>query len=163
MQSRLRNFQTVEIDTQLVTDTAIYATGDVLVATVAIPVIQAIPAGAVRANIVQVALIDKDAQSGLMDIVFFDQNVSLGTINAPISISDANAQALVQSVPVTTYTTLTAGGVSSANIVLATPIFFQTMPGSPNLFVGIISRDAKTYTASGLFLRLSIQFISEEV
>ena len=139
-------------------DTNIYATGEVLADTQEI-------ANAVRVNagtgIVQsVIVLDKDDQAGALDIVFLKTNVSLGTENSAVSITDANADEIQGIVKVGA-----ADYVDLVNSQLATKL-----PGDPNgagfgvqadtgatsLFVGAISRDAKTYTASGITLKITI-------
>lgn len=165
MSNIVQNFQTRQIDQQLTTDTAIYASGDVLVDTVAVPLGVNPQAGKIRLKIEQVTVIDKDALSGAFDIVFLSANNSLGTINAAVSISDANSLAVVKTVSVTSsnYTTLTSGGNVVANIDLAAPIFIECPADSANFYVGLISRDTKTYTASALYVRFAVQFISESL
>ena len=163
MSENIRNFQTKNIDLQLTTDTAIYASGDVLVATVAVPLQGGSVANSVRAKIEQISVIDKDALSGAFDIVILDDNKSLGTINAAVSISDADSLSVVKVIPVTTYDTLTSSGQTVARIDLPAPIFVQTQPGSGSFYIGLISRDAKTYTASALYLRLAVQYIDRSV
>jgi hypothetical protein len=165
MSDYLRNFQTREIDQQLTTDTGIYASGDVLVATVAVPLVGATIGDMPRVKIEQITIIDKDALSGAFDIVILDDNKSLGTINAAVSISDADSLSVVKTVSVTSsnYTTLTSGGQAVANIDLAAPIYVQPPAGANSFYIGLISRDTKTYTASALYLRLAVQFIDRSV
>ena|SRR6478736_90558 len=162
MNVRLSNFQTKQVDLQLTTDTVAYISGDVLVATVAVPMFGATPPDPTRVKIESIEIIDKDAQSGAFDIVFLDDNKSLGTINAAVSITDADSLFVSGIIPVTasSYTALTAGGQAVAQPVLANPVFVQTQAGSSNIYVGLISRDTKTYTASALYLRLSVQYVS---
>lgn len=165
MNTRISNFQTKQVDLQLTTDTSAYATGDVLVATVAVPIFGASPAAPVRVKVETIEVIDKDALSGAFDIVFLDDNKSLGTINAAVSISDADSLFVAGIVPVTSssYTVLTAAGQSVAQPTLANPVFVQTAANSGSIYVGLISRDAKTYTASALYLRLSVQLVGDSL
>ena len=161
MSDYIRNFQTKNIDQQLTTDTSAYATGDVLVATVAVPLLGATIGDSVRVKIEQISVVDKDANSGAFDIVILDDNKSLGTINAAVSISDADGLSVVKVLNVTSsnYNTLTSGGQTVANIDLAAPIYVQTQPASGSIYIGLISRDSKTYTASALYLRMAVQFV----
>lgn len=163
MNGKVTNFQTTPIDVQLVTDTNAYATGDVLVATVAVPVLSTTQnVKNLRLRIDQMTIIDKDIQSGAFDVVFMDANVSLGTLNAACTISDANACSIVKVVPVSAsnYTVLYAANNSIANIEF-NPIYLTSQ--DKNLYIGLISRDAKTYSAAGLFMRLSVCVINQDL
>src|SRR6478736_5672685 len=111
MNIKVNNFQAAPIDLQLTTDTSIYATGDVLVATVAVPILATTQnVKNLRVRIDGIGVIDKDANAGAFDIVFLDQNKSLGTVNAAVSISDADALSVVKTISVSAsnYTTLKA-------------------------------------------------------
>jgi len=163
MNGKVTNFQTTEIDLQLTTDTNAYATGDVLVATVAVPVLATTQnVKNLRLRIDQISIIDKDANAGAFDIVVMDANVSLGTINAAVSISDANALSVVKTIPVSAsnYTVLTSGSNAIANIEF-NPIYVTST--DRNLYIGLISRDAKTYTASALYLRMGVAVLNQDL
>lgn len=163
MNGKVTNFQTTEIDLQLTTDTNIYASGDVMVVTVAVPVLSTTQnVKNLRLRIDQMSIIDKDIQNGAFDVVFMDANVSLGTLNAAVSISDADALSVVKTVSVSAsnYTTLTPAGNSIANVEF-NPIYVTST--DRNLYIGLISRDTKTYTASGLYLRLGVCVLNQDL
>lgn len=163
MNGKVTNFQTTEIDLQLSTDTNIYASGDVMVVTVAVPVLSTTQnVKNLRLRIDQMSIIDKDIQNGAFDVVFLDANKSLGTLNAAVSISDADALSIVKTVSVSAsnYTTLTPAGSSIANVEF-NPIYITST--DRNLYIGLISRDAKTYTASGLYLRLGVCVLNQDL
>lgn len=163
MNGKVTNFQTTEIDLQLTTDTNIYASGDVMVVTVAVPVLSTTQnVKNLRLRIDQMSIIDKDIQNGAFDVVFLDANKSLGTLNAAVSISDADALSIVKTVSVSAsnYTTLTPADNSIANVEF-NPIYITST--DRNLYIGFISRDAKTYTASGLYLRLGVCVLNQDL
>jgi len=99
-------------------------------------------------------LLDKDDQGGALDIVFLRSNVSLGTVNAPVSLSAANAAEVIGIVSITAadYVDLVNSQVVTVGIV---GLVIQPTSGT-SIFVSMISRDAKTYTASGLVLKVGI-------
>ena len=77
-------------------------------------------------------------------------------------ISDADALSVVKTVSVSAsnYTTLTPAGNSIANVEF-NPIYITST--DRNLYIGLISRDAKTYTASGLYLRLDVCVLNQDL
>lgn len=151
------------VDVQLTTDTAIYASGDVLVIPTAVPLIDATPAGPVKAYIDQITLVDQDVQNGDLDLVFMDSNTTLGAINTAVSLTDAGAKTIIRTVSIAAanYVTVTSAGNSVVNVSLSVPIFVQSAAGSGSIYVAAISRAAKTYTASGLYLRLGMRLVSD--
>lgn len=163
MNIKVNNFQAAPIDLQLTTDTSIYATGDVLVATVAVPILATTQnVKNLRVRIDGISVIDKDIQAGAFDIVFLDQNKSLGTVNAAVSITDADSLSVVKTISVSAsnYTTLKAADNAVANIEI-NPFYITSV--DKNIYVGLISRDAKTYTASGLYLRLQVVVTNQDL
>ena len=154
MNGRLTNFQVKPIEVNLVLNTAAYASGDVLSDRVALQLISGDPLGSIRGEVVSVTLLDKDAEGGLLDLVFLDADVTLGTVNDAVSISDANAERVLAVVPVLSYDDL--GGCKVARPSFD-PIPFEVT--KKNLYVGAVSRDTKTYTAASdirlkVFVRL---------
>lgn len=138
----------------LVIDTAIYASGDVLSSTVAIP--DAASENFGTGIIHSVTLLDKDDEAGALDLVFLRTNVSLGTLNAAVSISDTNADEIlgVVEIAASDYVDLV-----NSQIVTKTNlgIGFRTEATSQAIYVAAISRDTKTYTtASDITLKITI-------
>lgn len=164
MNTKVTNFQPVRIKQTLTTDTNAYATGDVLVATVAVPVIASYTgAQPLRFRIDQMGIVDTAIQSGALDIVILDTDVSLGTVNSAVAITDANATNVVKVIPISAsnYNTLKAADNCVANIDLAAPIYVQSTNGS--FYLGLISRDAKTYAATSLTFRAMVSVLNKDV
>ena len=132
-------------------DTNAYADGDVLAATQEI-------ASAVRVNagtgiIQSVIILDKDDQGENLDVVFLKTNVSIGTENAAVSITDANADEIQGIVEVDSYVDL-VGSQLSTNPNLG--IGVQADSAATSLFIALISRGTGTYTASGITAKITI-------
>ncbi len=150
----LRNFQAKKYEVNLVVDTAAYASGDLLSDRVAV-LLASLPGGApVRGEIIGITLLDKDDEGALLDLVFLDANVTLGTINAAPSITDANSEKIVAIVPVTSYTDVGGAKVARPSF---DPIPFESADGY--LYVGAINgTGTQTYTAaSDLRLKLMVR------
>lgn len=137
----------------LTLDTSQYADGDVLAATQAVT-------GAARVNAGQVALqsivlLDKDDQGVALDLVFLRTNVGIGTENAAVSVTDANADEILGVVEVAA-----ADYVDLINSQLVTKtnvgILMDAAAATTSLFVAAISRGTGTYTASGITLKIGL-------
>jgi hypothetical protein len=128
-------------------DTSAYAPGDVLADTqVLTNAMRKTDGTAVLQSIV---LVDKDDQGIALDVVILDANVSLGTENSAVSITDGSADNIlaIVSVPAAEWTDL--GGCRVAVIKnLCVPV--RAASGTANLFVALITRGAPTHTASGI-------------
>lgn len=152
---QLRNFNVKRVEANLVIDTSAYADGDVLSDRVAFALADYLPStGKLRGEIVGAVVLDKDDEGGLLNLVFLDADVALGTINAAPSITDTDAERVLAVVPVTSYDDL--GGCRVARPSFD-PIPFEL--STVNLYVAAISKDTKTYTAASdirvkLFVRL---------
>ena len=134
-------------------DTNAYADGDVLADTQEIASAVRVAAGAGVLH--SVAVLDKDDQGEALDIVFLKTDVSLGTENAAVSISDADADEILCIVEVA------AGDyVDLINSQLATKssvgVGVKAAAAATSLFVGAISRGTGTYTAAGITLKITI-------
>lgn len=132
-------------------DTAAHADGDVLAATQEI-------AGAVRVNagtgiIQSVVILDKDDQGEALDVVLLKTNVALGTENAAVSITDADADEIQGIVEVSSYVDLVGSQLATMTNL---GIGVQADSGATSLFVGLISRGTGTYTASGITAKITI-------
>lgn len=164
MNVKVTNFLPVKISQTLTTDTNAYGNGDVLVATVAVPVISGYSGGKpVRFRIDQIGLIDTAVQNGALDIVILDSDVSMGTVNAAVGITDANVVNVVKviNVSASNYNTLKAADNSVANVDLAAPIYVTSTNGS--FYLALISRDTKTYAASSLTFRAQVTVLNSDV
>jgi hypothetical protein len=149
------NFRSRTFEVNLVVDTSIYASGDVLSDRVAIT----LDANAVTESkklsgtITGITLLDKADQGSLLDLVVLDADVSLGTINVAPTITDTNAERVVAIVPVTNYTDLGGNQVARPSF---DPIDFETSTGK--VYLGAICRGTPTYgAASDLRAKISIQ------
>lgn len=139
----------------LTLDTSIYASGDVLSDTAVIH--NALDEVEGTGIIHSVTLLDKADQAGALDLVFFRTNVSLGTKNAAVSISDTNADEIVGVVEIAAsdYVDLVNSQiVTKSNLGIG----FQGDPTSGiKLYVAAISRDTKTYaSANDITLKITI-------
>ena len=134
-------------------DTNIYASGDVLFETIEV-------ASAMRVNggegfVQNITVLDKDDQAGDFDLVFLKTNVSIGTANAAVSITDTNAEQILGIIRVYAgnYADLVASQLATkSNVGLSV----EAAAGSTSLFLAGISRAAKTYTASGLVIKIGL-------
>ena len=157
---RIGNFITVPLDITLTMDTAAYASGDVLFNPTAIP-LPRMPVDnplALRGKIVSVQVLDEDNQGQPMDLVFLRSNPgNLETVNAAVSITDANAREIIGYVPVSSYLALINSQQAFPSF---DPIPFEV--AAANLYVAGIARGAPTYTASGVRLRIGIEFANLE-
>lgn len=141
------------IDVTLSLDTNIYASGEVLAATQEI-------ANAVRIDggtgvIQSLIVLDQDDLGLALDIVFLQSDVSIGSENATVSLSDANAVKVVGIVQIGAgdYVDLVGSQlVTKTNL----SILAQADTSSTSLYVAAISRAAGTYTAAGITLKIGI-------
>lgn len=123
-----------------------YTSGDVLYDTTFLQ--NFIKKGYVRS----IQLLDKDAQSETGTVIFFKNLVSLGTINAAISITDADAENIIG------FVTLPA----STQFVNSRINYTQTeMPfnieGGTGLYIAQFTGSAGTHTASGIVMSICIE------
>ena len=141
------------IDVTLSLDTAVYADGDVLADTQ--EVARAVRAGPRSGLLQSVVVVDKDDQGAAMDLYVLDSNVSLGTENSGVSISDANAAKILGKVAIAAGDYYDMGGVrvaaGSNQRNLAIPV---AVTSGTSLYLGAVSRGTGTYTASGVVVRL---------
>ena len=140
------------IDLTLSLDTSVYADGDVLAA--AQELTNAVRASGGTGILQSIVIVDKDDQGQALDIVISDATIALGTENAPVSISDADAAKILGIVEVAA-----SDYVDLVNSKLATlsnlGIEIQPNTGA-SLYISAISRGTGTYTASGIVLRIGI-------
>jgi hypothetical protein len=103
---------------------------------------------------VSVRVNDKDAQGEPFDLLFLQSNVSVGSENSPVSLTDGNADAIlgqvrVQAVDFADYTACKVAVIDGLDILLGAG-------STTSLFIAAISRGIGTYTASGITLRLGV-------
>lgn len=141
------------LEVTLSLDTSAYAADDVMADTQSAASAFRVNAG--RAILQSVTVIDEDDQGKTFDIIFLDTNNSLGTENAAASISDANARTILGRVRIESSEYIDLGGVKIAN-KNGVGMFLKAASASTTLYVGTIIREAGTYTASGVKLRLGL-------
>lgn len=104
-------------------------------------------------NVVSLLLIDKADQGAAIDVYFLDSNVSFGTDNAAVSISDADATAVLGKVSITASDYYDLGGVRVAEVGnLAIKV--ASKENADSLYVALVARGAATYAAASLVLRV---------
>ena len=137
-------------------DTSIYADGDVLFATTALAGMFRVAGG--RSLVQSLAVIDTDDQGVAFDLFYLQTNVSLGTINAAPSITDADAIASnirrICRVESTDYIDLGGCRIANKDNIGA---MIEAAAGVTGGYLAAITRGGTpTYTASGLLLRLGV-------
>ena len=98
-------------------------------------------------------VVDADDQKQDLDVLLLHSGVSIGTENAAVSVSDADAAEILGVVSFVAADYLDLGGVAVAakqglNVALSS--------GSASTYVAVVSGGTGTYTASGITLRLGI-------
>lgn len=155
MAETVANFRTHVYDLELSLDTSAYAAGDVLADFQKLELDES--SKWIRGTINDIKVVDKDDQGLEMDIVISQKLDTtppvLGTENAAVSISDADAQTIVGIVNVSSYTDLVGSQYGQPDSF--TPIGFN-LSDANYLYVGAISRGAPTHTANGVVLKISI-------
>lgn len=141
---------TAFINTALTLDTAIYATGDVLADTQ--PITGAMRVADKTGVLQSLVITDEDDQGIAFDLVFLSGNVSIGTENAAVSITDINSEQILGILSIAATDFIDLGGCRIAtkqNI----GIIVKPNAGTSDVYVAAISRGAGTYTATGIKIR----------
>jgi len=140
-----------EVTLSLSTDA--YADADVLADTQEIS--DAVRVNAGTGVILSLVVLDKDDQGVALDVVFLRTNVSLGTENDAVTVTDANADEILGIVEVAA-----SDYVDLANSQLASMtglyIVVDAAAAATSLYVAAISRGTGTYTASGITLKIGL-------
>jgi len=132
-------------------NTNIYATGETLAETQEVTdALRTVNGcGIIQSIVVQ----DDDDQAGALDLVFFDANTSLGTENSAVSMADNDTILGIVSIAAADYADMINSRVATkANVGIG----IKAALDSTSIYMGAVSRDAKTYTASGISVRLFI-------
>jgi hypothetical protein len=140
------------VDVTLVTDTSAYADNDVLVVPQKVPGAFRFP-GDVR-RLYSVNLHDQADQAQDIDLIFMDSDGALGTINAAVTMSDADAQKVLGKVSIlqADYTDLINGQIATKSAI---DLIMKTAAGSADLWIGAVLRSGTpTYAADSLRLKL---------
>ena len=145
-------------DVILTLDTSQYGSGDVLAATQEVTNVMETAGGTRTLSGIQV--VDEDDQGGAFDLLFFRSNVSIGTENAAFSIDDAGSREFLGWVSIAAADFTDWGGFRSAFIHSSAAAFkigmLEAAAGSKSIFIAAISRDTKTYSASGIRVKLCL-------
>lgn len=138
-------------DVTLVLDTNVYATGEVLV--VPQEIVGVFPEAGGKRLLQSIMLLDEDDQAQALDLIFLNADATLGTINAAVSISDADARKIIGVVEVAAadYVDLVNSQVA---VKSAVGQVLKAASDSASLWVGAVSRGTGTYTAAGIRLKL---------
>lgn len=142
------------IDVTLTLDTSAYATGDVLADTQVVSNAMRVADG--LGTLQSIVVLDEDDQGIAFDVVFLSANVSLGTENAAVSITDANARNWLGLVSIAGGDYVDLGG-SRVAVKMNLGLVVKPATGTRDLYVGAIGRGTATYTAAGIKLRLGFE------
>jgi hypothetical protein len=141
------------IEATLSLDTSQYASGDVLADSQQVKFVS--PTSSKNVMLYSLTVLDKDDQAKAMDVCFLRSNVSIGTENSPVSVTDANADEILGCVEVAAddYVDL-----ANSQIVTKTGIglVLREASTSGDVYVAAVSRSTGTYTASGIALKLGL-------
>lgn len=147
------------VDVTLSLDTNAYADNDVLAATQVIAdAFRFVDIGSVCKHIL--VLNEDDTAASEMDVIFLGADVALGTENAAVSITDANARNIqwIENIAEAAYVDLINSKVGVKAINSGNGVCLVPISGTKNLAVAVILRtDALTFTASGVRLRLCFE------
>jgi hypothetical protein len=135
-------------------DSGAYADGDVLADTQELDGAAFLANGA-TAILQSIQVIDLDDQAQPLDIVLLRSNVSLGTENSAVSVTDANADEIVAIVEIAA-----ADYVDLANSQIAEAAnigkIIEAASADDGLWIAAISRGTGTYTTSGIIVRVGL-------
>ena len=143
------------VEATLSLDTSAYATGDVLAATQEVPLVCR---EGVATELTSLILLDKSDQNQDVDILFLRSNVSIGTENSAVSISDDDADEILGSVSLD----MSADSTDLLTSLVATKtgigiILSPSTSTTGSIFVAAICRGGTpTYAADGITLKLGL-------
>ena len=154
--ANITNFRTKIVRFTPVVDTSAYAAGDVLFDTTAVS-LSSNTSGAARGTILSASILDRaDTAEQTIRLFFLRSNVSLGTINSAISITDDNAADIIGTASVTTNIDLINSRMGEAQSIV---IPFELT--DQNLYVAATTGGTPTLaSASDIRVRLSVQMES---
>ncbi|GAT33302.1 hypothetical protein TSACC_3697 [Terrimicrobium sacchariphilum] len=152
----VENFRTIIVDLVPTLDTSAYAAGDVLfdrtvldIGNYANPGQSAVQK--IRGRILSIGVLDKDDQGIAMDLYFLKADVSLGTVNAAPSITDANAENIIGFVTATASKDLGGCRFGQADCDIRFSIVGET------LYLAGVTQGTPTHTAAGLKFRIVLE------
>lgn len=147
------------IDVTLVLDNGVaYGSGDVMAITALLASVARVNDGKVYPYLILVT--DEDDQGGAFDLLFFRSMVNIGTINNAASIDDAGSRDLLGWVSIAAADYTDFGGFRAATLNDNSAGWhmglWEPSAGTKDIYIAAISRDTKTYTTSGLRLKISV-------
>lgn len=138
-----------------VMETSATAAGDVIAVPIEITGCLRQEGGTVK--LTSVLVLDKDDQGQNLDLVFSSEEITLGTLNAAISVSDADAAKIIGHVSVTDYKDYINSQIAVEENL---GIIMKGVAGSTSLWVGVVCREGTpTYTASGIVIQLGFEAV----
>jgi len=154
--TNITNFRSKIVNFTPVVDTSAYAANDVLFDTITVSLSSNSSAGA-RGTILSAAILDRaDTAAQTIRLFFLRSNVSLGTVNAAISITDDNAAEIIGTAAVTTNIDLINSRMGEAQSIV---IPFELT--GQNLYVAATTGGTPTFgNANDIRVCLSIQMES---
>ena len=141
------------VEVTLTLDTVAYASGDVLADTQEVE--DAVRTEGGYGKVVAAVVLDKDDQAQGLDLVFMRSNESIGTENAALDMTDAEAEVLTGFIEVASgdYIDLTNSQIALVG-GLNVPIYASA---GTSVYMAAISRGTGTYTANGIVVKLFIE------
>lgn len=137
--------KTVEVTFSL--DTNAHAAGDVLADSQAMPGCMRVANGTgVLSGFV---LLDEDGQGAALDVVLLSAHVSIGTENAAVTVSDADARHILGIVSVPANAWVNLGGARVATL-LNVNVPVKPATDTDELHVALITRGTPTHSADGI-------------
>lgn len=137
-------------DVTPVLDTNAYADNDVMFVAIEVP--QVFDKGLARV-LQSVVVLDGDDQAVDFDLVFSNATITLGTINAAVSISDADAAKIIGYVRLSASTD--ANDLVNSHLYCKTGLGLAMKGATASLWVaGVIRSGTPTYSASGMKIKL---------
>lgn len=138
----------------LTLDTAAYAIGDVLAATQEWT--SFFPVSGKAVVIKSITILDKADQGAALDLVFLSDNKSIGTENAAVSVSDADAASILGIIPVLATDFKDLGGCRIATL-FDVGLVVEPVGGTPtSLWLASISQGTGTYGVSDIVVIVGI-------
>lgn len=129
------------------------AANDVLANCVEIP--KAVNSKGGTGSLYSLTLLDKDDVGGDLDVFILRADHDLGTLNAAIDITDADAQDILGVVEIRSgdYIDLIGSQIATINNI---GISVQANENSTSLYLAVVDRTGSTYTESGLYFGVGI-------
>lgn len=142
----------LSVDVTLSVPTGALAANDVAAATQEILHVFRHPTAMVQLD--SIVMLDEGDQAAETDLVFLSANVSIGTEDSPVSITDANARKIlgVVNIPASAYSDLV-----NSQLATVRNIGLKMKGESTSLFIAAITRGTPTYGAADA-LKLKLGF-----